>query len=254
MDGVIAAVLVTEGQVVKAGELIARLACDDLEAEIRAAKAAENAARQAKARLVRGSRDEERHVAAAAGRAGALGERRQFSGSRRSSRRTHAGQFDRASRQLDARKREAAAGRRAARQCRSLRRSPARTTRDYLWPIGPATDQGGREMLGRSPSTAPCSSASRTGRRSGCSCRGDRQLGECERARIRANSTSALARVREGQEHAVTIDPSGRPFSGTDGRLARSWAKTVRDGRSGGEGRSRRPGSPVASIRPIRSW
>jgi ABC exporter DevB family membrane fusion protein len=107
VDGVIAELLVNEGQVIKAGELIARIACDDLEAEIGAAKAAENAARQSKVRLVRGSRDEERRAAAAdeAAARAALGDAQdQY---KRFSALIADGivpkdQFDRASRQLDA--------------------------------------------------------------------------------------------------------------------------------------------------------
>lgn len=65
MDGVLEAVVVREGQTVKAGDLIARLACDDLKADIGAMQAAADSARQAKVRLMRGSRDEERRAAAA---------------------------------------------------------------------------------------------------------------------------------------------------------------------------------------------
>ena len=107
VDGVIAELLVNEGQVIKTGDLIARIACDDLEAEIGAAKAAENAARQSKVRLVRGSRDEERRAAAAdeAAARAALGDAQdQY---KRFSALIADGivpkdQFDRASRQLDA--------------------------------------------------------------------------------------------------------------------------------------------------------
>ena len=114
VDGVIAAVLVHEGQSVKAGTLIARLACDDLEAEIGAAKAAENAARQAKARLVRGSRDEERRVAAAdeAAARAALGQAQdEFSRFKAlvADGIVPQDQFDRASRRLDAARAAAAA-------------------------------------------------------------------------------------------------------------------------------------------------
>lgn len=65
MDGVIAETAVEEGDRVNAGDLIARLVCDDLEASLEAARAEFEVARQARRRLIRGSRDEERRVAAA---------------------------------------------------------------------------------------------------------------------------------------------------------------------------------------------
>jgi multidrug resistance efflux pump len=64
IDGVLAAVLVEEGQQVKAGEVIARIACRDLEAELEAARAMAESSRQSRQRLLRGSKEEERRIAA----------------------------------------------------------------------------------------------------------------------------------------------------------------------------------------------
>lgn len=63
-EGLLAAVLVSEGQQVTAGQMLARIACSDLEAERESARAAVEAARQTRQRLLRGSRDEERSIAA----------------------------------------------------------------------------------------------------------------------------------------------------------------------------------------------
>jgi HlyD family secretion protein len=60
VDGVITRVFVTEGQKVARGTKLAELNCSDLEATHRAAIADSEGAKQARARLVRGSRDEER--------------------------------------------------------------------------------------------------------------------------------------------------------------------------------------------------
>lgn len=64
VDGVLTTMNVKEGQHVMAGEILARIDCHNLEAELRAAQAKVDMARQARQRLLRGSRDEERRVAA----------------------------------------------------------------------------------------------------------------------------------------------------------------------------------------------
>lgn len=63
-DGVLESVRVREGQQVAAGEVLAVIACGDVEAERQAALAATESARQIRQRLLRGSRDEERRIAA----------------------------------------------------------------------------------------------------------------------------------------------------------------------------------------------
>lgn len=63
-DGVVKAVYVTEDQFVKRGTLLADIACDDLNAALQASLAEADAARQARLRLLRGARKEERQVAA----------------------------------------------------------------------------------------------------------------------------------------------------------------------------------------------
>ena len=63
-DGVLIDVQVREGQRVKAGDVLALLDCRDLEVELQVARAAVESARQARNRLLRGSREEERLVAA----------------------------------------------------------------------------------------------------------------------------------------------------------------------------------------------
>jgi HlyD family secretion protein len=63
-DGVLKAVYVTEDQFVKKGTLLGEIACDDLQAALHASLADAEAARQARLRLLRGARDEERQVAA----------------------------------------------------------------------------------------------------------------------------------------------------------------------------------------------
>ena len=64
VDGVLTAVRVKEGQRVAAGEVLALIDCRDLEAELQAARARAESARQARQRLLRGSREEERRMAA----------------------------------------------------------------------------------------------------------------------------------------------------------------------------------------------
>ncbi len=63
-DGVLKAVYVKEGQTVKRGSLLAEIDCADLNAGLQAAEAEAESARQVRARLLRGSRDEEREMAA----------------------------------------------------------------------------------------------------------------------------------------------------------------------------------------------
>ena len=65
IDGVLSTVAVDEGQRVKAGDVIAIVERRELAAELEHARAAAESARQARARLLRGSRDEERRQAAA---------------------------------------------------------------------------------------------------------------------------------------------------------------------------------------------
>jgi ABC exporter DevB family membrane fusion protein len=63
-DGVVKEVLVTDGQKVNEGALLAVINCDDISAEIDLAKAEADSSRQARIRLLRGDRDEEREAAA----------------------------------------------------------------------------------------------------------------------------------------------------------------------------------------------
>ncbi len=60
----LAAVRVREGQRIAAGETIALIACQDLEAELQVARATAESTRQSRQRLLRGSREEERRMAA----------------------------------------------------------------------------------------------------------------------------------------------------------------------------------------------
>lgn len=62
-DGVLKAIYVSEGQAVAKGTLLAEIGCDDLNAALVGATADADAARQARIRLLRGTRDEERRVA-----------------------------------------------------------------------------------------------------------------------------------------------------------------------------------------------
>jgi multidrug resistance efflux pump len=62
-DGVLKAVYVNEGQLVKRGTLLGEIACDDLQPALQTAMAEADSARQARARLLRGARDEEKKIA-----------------------------------------------------------------------------------------------------------------------------------------------------------------------------------------------
>jgi len=62
-DGVVRSLAVREGQRVAKNEIIGELACDNLDSDVRALEASRESARQARVRLLRGSRDEERRVA-----------------------------------------------------------------------------------------------------------------------------------------------------------------------------------------------
>ena len=64
VDGVLIDMRAKEGEKVKAGEVLALLDCRDLEADLQVARAAVESARQARNRLLRGSREEERLGAA----------------------------------------------------------------------------------------------------------------------------------------------------------------------------------------------
>jgi HlyD family secretion protein len=63
-DGIVEAVLVTDGQKVTKGTVLALIGCDDIKAEMDQAKAETESAQQARIRLLRGSREEERRAAA----------------------------------------------------------------------------------------------------------------------------------------------------------------------------------------------
>jgi multidrug resistance efflux pump len=63
VDGVLAAVLVREGQTVSAGQPLALVDCRDDESRLGEARAAIEIAKQKRERLLRGSRDEERRIA-----------------------------------------------------------------------------------------------------------------------------------------------------------------------------------------------
>jgi len=65
IDGLLSAVLVKEGQTIRAGDVIAVVDRRELTAELEQARAALESARQARVRLVRGSREEERRQASA---------------------------------------------------------------------------------------------------------------------------------------------------------------------------------------------
>jgi len=62
-DGILKAVYVTEGQFVQRGTLLGEIACDDLQPALQTAIAEADSARQARARLLRGARDEEKKIA-----------------------------------------------------------------------------------------------------------------------------------------------------------------------------------------------
>lgn len=63
-DGLIRSIHVTEGQVVKRGAVLAELACDDLQSSLLVATADRDSLTEARLRLQRGSRPEEREAAA----------------------------------------------------------------------------------------------------------------------------------------------------------------------------------------------
>lgn len=62
-DGVIKAVYVNEGQLVKKGTLLGEIGCDELKASLQTAVAEADGARETKARLLHGARDEEKKIA-----------------------------------------------------------------------------------------------------------------------------------------------------------------------------------------------
>jgi HlyD family secretion protein len=62
-DGILKAVYVSEGQFVKRETLLAEIACDDLRASLQTATAEADSARQARTRILRGARQEERRIA-----------------------------------------------------------------------------------------------------------------------------------------------------------------------------------------------
>jgi multidrug resistance efflux pump len=62
-DGILKAVYVKEGQFVKRGTLLGEIACDDLQPALQTAMAEADSARQARARILRGARDEEKKIA-----------------------------------------------------------------------------------------------------------------------------------------------------------------------------------------------
>jgi HlyD family secretion protein len=62
-DGILKVVYVKEGQFVKRGTLLGEIACDDLQPALQTAAAEADGARQARARLLRGARDEEKRIA-----------------------------------------------------------------------------------------------------------------------------------------------------------------------------------------------
>src|SRR5260221_9711970 len=62
-DGILKGVYVKEGQFVKRGTLLGEIACDDLQPALQTAMAEADSARQARARILRGARDEEKKIA-----------------------------------------------------------------------------------------------------------------------------------------------------------------------------------------------
>ena len=62
-DGILKSVYVKEGQFVKRGTVLGEIACDDLRPALQTAMAEADSARQARARLLRGARDEEKKIA-----------------------------------------------------------------------------------------------------------------------------------------------------------------------------------------------
>src|SRR6202047_2195059 len=64
IDGVIQTIHVKEGQLVPQGAILAELECNDLQSALRVASSELESLQQARVRLMRGSRDEERQAAA----------------------------------------------------------------------------------------------------------------------------------------------------------------------------------------------
>jgi HlyD family secretion protein len=62
-DGILKGVYVKEGQFVKRGILLGEIGCDDLQASLQTAIAEADGARQARTRILRGARDEEKKIA-----------------------------------------------------------------------------------------------------------------------------------------------------------------------------------------------
>ena len=62
-DGILKGVYVTEGEFVEQGTLLGEIACDDLKASLQTALAEADSARQARTRILRGARDEEKKIA-----------------------------------------------------------------------------------------------------------------------------------------------------------------------------------------------
>src|SRR6184192_1457901 len=62
-DGILKAVYVKEDQFVRRGTLLGEIACDELQASLQTAVAEADGARQARTRLLRGARDEEKKIA-----------------------------------------------------------------------------------------------------------------------------------------------------------------------------------------------
>ena len=62
-DGVLKAVYVAEGQFVNRGTLLGEIGCDDLQASLQTSMAEADGARQARTRILRGARDEEKKIA-----------------------------------------------------------------------------------------------------------------------------------------------------------------------------------------------
>jgi HlyD family secretion protein len=62
-DGILKAVYVKEGDFVKRGALLGQIGCDDLQPALQTAMAEADAARQTRARLLRGAREEEKKIA-----------------------------------------------------------------------------------------------------------------------------------------------------------------------------------------------
>lgn len=62
-DGILKAVFAKEGQFVKKGTVLGEIGCDELHASLQTALAEADGARQAKARLLHGARDEEKKIA-----------------------------------------------------------------------------------------------------------------------------------------------------------------------------------------------